>query len=118
VINVTETKKLTKLDFNGKEIVVNSEDTTVWNQIKVESEDGEFIINEGDTVQFVTNSGEVKQGLAIKLSGKKEKVKIKVAFDDEHDETWGICSIKEDTLKVVGDKEKDIEEDDVDEDEE
>lgn len=101
MINVTETTKLTKLEVNGKEYIVNSEDTTNWTRIKIENEDSEFIINEGDTVQFVTNSGEVKQGLAAKLSGQKEKVKIKLVFDDEHSETWGICSIKEGTLKVI-----------------
>ena len=100
MINVLETKKLTKLDFNGKEIVVNSEDTTVWNQVTIENKDDEIVLNEGDTVRFTTESGELKEGLVIKLSGKKEKVKIKIAFNDEHEETWGICSIKEGSLEI------------------
>ena len=106
MINVLETKKLTKLDFNGKEIVVNSEDTTVWNQVKFETKDEEIILDEGNTVRFVTESGEVKEGLVIKLSGKKEKVKITIAFNDEHEETWGICSIKEGSLKILNNDEE------------
>lgn len=101
MINVTETKKLTKLDFNGKEIVVNSEDTEVWVRITIDGENNEIILNEGDTIQFVTNNAEIKSGILSKIGGKKEKTKLTISFDDEHKETWGICSIKEGTLKVV-----------------
>lgn len=107
MIKVTETKKLTKLDFNGKEITVNSEDTIVWTQIKVETDEDELIVNEGDTVQFITDGGELKKGMTTKLSGKKEKAEITIAFDDGHKETWSVCSIKEGTLKVIETVEKD-----------
>lgn len=110
MVSVTETKKLTKLDFNGKEIVVNSEDTVVWNRIKVEDDGSEITVNEGDTIQFTTDSGELKNGIVAKISGKKEKTKIKIAFEDGHDETWSICSIQDNSLKNLNAQDAESEE--------
>ena len=106
MLNVVETKKLTRLDYNGTEVIVNSEDTIVWNQIKVVTKNGEIIVNEGDNIKFITDAGEIKQGMTTKLSGKKDKVRITITFEDGHEETWSVCSIKEDTLKVINDEEE------------
>ena len=109
MVNVTETKKLTKLDFNGKEIVVNAEDTTVWNQVTIEDDGNEIVVNEGDNIQFITDNGEFKKGLVAKVSGKKEKTRITIAFEDSHEETWSICSIKDKSLKNLSEDEEDKE---------
>lgn len=110
MVNVTETKKLTKLNFNGTEIVVNSEDTIIWNQITIETTEGnEFIVKEGDTIQFMIDSGEIKSGMVTKLSGKKENVEISIMPDDGHKESWKVSLIKEGTLKVIKNETEDEE---------
>lgn len=120
MINVVDSYKLVKVFIEGKEYIVKAEDTSSWNVIKVKTDEGIIVANEGDSINFVTESGEVKKGNIVKLSGKKEKTKVKFVTDDgtDHDETWGVTSIKEDTFKVEGFEPIPVEDDESDENEE
>jgi hypothetical protein len=65
-------------------------------------------LNIRNGTENISTNNNRKKGIVAKISGKKEKTKIKIAFEDGHDETWGICSIKNNSLKNLN-KENEVE---------
>ena len=64
--------------------------------------DGNIRINEQDTVSFVTENGEVKEGTVSKIGGGKKDRKLQITTPDtDHEELWMLSQIKEGTLKVL-----------------
>ena len=64
--------------------------------------DGNLRINEGDTVSFVVDTGEMVSGVVTKICGGKNDRKLQILPDGEaHEEVWALSQIKENTLTVV-----------------
>jgi hypothetical protein len=105
VINVVESYKLIDLEIDGEEKRLKIDTKEVWNVFESEFEGNTVTVNEGDKISFVTENGEAKEGLVLKIKGKKEKTKIQfVPTSCEYEEIWSVMSIKEGTLKVLGDE--------------
>jgi len=63
-------------------------------------------IDEGDTIQFSIETGEIITGILTKISGKEEKTKLQIVPKGEQkEEIWSIMVISEDTLTVIEDEE-------------
>ena len=63
-------------------------------------------IDEGDTIQFSIETGEIITGILTKISGKEEKTKLQIVPNGEQkEEIWSIVVISEDTLTVIEDEE-------------
>ena len=50
--------------------------TDTFRSIEVDGKNGKTRIDEGNNVRFCTDSGEIIEGIVLKLSGKGEKAKI------------------------------------------
>ena len=69
--------------------------------------DGKVIrIDEGNTIQFSTETGEIITGILTKISGKGEKTKLQIIPKEEQkEEIWSIMVISENTLTVIENEE-------------
>ena len=103
MVNVTENYKLMEID--GEEKKVNTSEA--WNVFEFEYEDKITTVNEGDTIEFVVESGELKTGVILKASGKGEKTKIKIVpTNTPCEEIWSVMDIQEGTFKVIKKREE------------
>jgi hypothetical protein len=84
-----------------------------FKSIIVLNEDGEQIrIDEGNAVEFVTESGQAVTGTVMKIQGKGDKTKLQILPKmGEHEEIWSVVSMAEiwsvvsmaeGTLKLAG----------------
>jgi hypothetical protein len=111
LINVSNTYKLIDILIDGEYKTVRINPSDAWGVMEVETEDGVLTVNEGDKIEFVTETGEPKQGLLTKIKGKGEKTKLQfVREDSECEEIRSVLTIKEDTLKLVKKENEDTEE--------
>ena len=63
-------------------------------------------IDEGDTIQFSIETGEIITGILTKISGKEEKTKLQIIPKEEQkEEIWSIMVISENTLTVIENEE-------------
>ena len=70
--------------------------------IVLDEEENPILVSEGDKIEFVLESGEVKKGTVTKLNGKNEKLKIQMLNEEKtHEEIWPIISMAEGSLKLV-----------------
>ena len=66
----------------------------------------EVRIDEGDFIQFATETGELITGRVTKISGKGEKTKLQIVpKDSQKEEIWSVMVMSEDSLIVVEDEE-------------
>lgn len=74
-----------------------------FRSVVIEGKSGEPLrINEGDSIKFNTEQGELVAGVITKLSGKGEKVKIQIIpVGAEREEIWNIYTIAEGSLEVT-----------------
>jgi hypothetical protein len=101
MINVSDNYKLVNMEIDGEERVERL-DEKPWNVMTVEFDGKETVVQEGDEIQFVVETGEIIEGVVNKISGKGEKTKLQInPFGKEYETIWSIISIKEGTLKVI-----------------
>jgi hypothetical protein len=101
MINVVDNYKLVNMEIDGEERTERL-DEKPWNVMTVEFDGKETVIQEGDEIQFVVETGEIIEGVVNKISGKGEKTKLQInPFGKEYETIWSIVSIKEGTLKVI-----------------
>jgi hypothetical protein len=113
MINVTDSYKLLKIEVDGVERVFKVNTSEAWNVLEVEIDGKTVVINEGDEVKFMTESGSIKTGTVIKLGGKGEKAKITIAPTGINcEETWSVMSITDNQLTVLGEDDENNTEDD------
>jgi formylmethanofuran dehydrogenase subunit D len=81
--------------------------TDTFRSIEVAKEDGNKLrIDEGNPIRFVTEQGEIIEGIVTKLSGKGDKAKIQIIPNGAvAEQIWSVLTIKEGTLEVVAEKE-------------
>ena len=59
-------------------------------------------IDEGDFIQFATETGEIIKGKVTKISGKGEKTKLQIVpKDSQKEEIWSVIVMAEDSLTVI-----------------
>ena len=59
-------------------------------------------IDEGDLINFATETGESITGRVTKISGKGEKTKLQIVpKDSQKEEIWSVVVISEDSLSVI-----------------
>lgn len=106
MINVTDSYKLLKIEVDGKERIFKVNTSEAWNVLEAEIDGKTIVINEGDEVKFMTESGSIKTGTVIKLGGKAEKAKITIAPTGINcEETWSVMSITDNQLSVFSEDE-------------
>ncbi len=91
--------------------------TNPYKNIEIEDKNGDvLVIGEGDMVEFALEStGEVIKGAITKFALKNEKLKIQIFNPKKNcEEIWSIVLIKEGSLKLVEEIEKDDNDDDLD----
>ena len=76
--------------------------TDTFRSIEVEGKEGKLRIDEGDTIRFNTEQGELVQGTVTKLSGKGEKAKVQIIpVGAEREEIWSFGVVMEGSLEVM-----------------
>lgn len=74
----------------------------VFKSFEVKGSDGTIRIDEGDDIQFCTESGEIVKGFVTKISGKGEKAKIQIIPNGaDKEEIWQLAVMAEGSLKLV-----------------
>ena len=64
-------------------------------------------IDEGNLINFATETGESITGRVTKISGKGEKTKLQIVpKDSQKEEIWSVMFIADDSLKVVEDEDE------------
>jgi hypothetical protein len=77
-------------------------ETDTFRSIILGSSKGEIRVDEGDKIKFVTENGEEKIGVVMKISGKGEKAKLQIMpQNSECEEVWSVLVMKEDTLEII-----------------
>lgn len=105
MLNVLDGYKLINLEIDGEERALRINTSEAWNVLEVEVNGKTIVVNEGDTISFIVESGEVVEGTVTKLKGKNEKAKIQIApLGQFKEEIWDVLSIKENSLKVINSK--------------
>ena len=107
MVNVSDNYKLINLEVDGEDRIIQINTSDAWNVMEIQFEGKTIVINENDTIEFVVDSsGELKTGILTKITGKGDKTKIQVRpllMDCE--EIWSIISIREGSFKVITDEE-------------
>jgi len=112
MINITDSYKLLKIEVDGVERIFKVNTSEAWNVLEAEIEGKTIVINEGDEVKFMTESGSIKTGTVIKLGGKAEKAKITIAPTGINcEETWSVMSITDNQLSVFNEDDENEEDD-------
>ena len=101
MINVTNSYKLIDMNIDGKEKTLKVDPKEAWNVFEVEFDGNTIKVQEGDKISFITENSEIKEGLILKVKGKKEKTKLQIVPTGMDYEIWSVLSIKEGTLKVL-----------------
>jgi len=102
MINVTNSYKLIDMNIDGKEKTLKVDPKEAWNVFEVEFDGNTIKVQEGDKISFITENSEIKEGLILKVKGKKEKTKLQIVPTGmDYEEIWSVLSIKEGTLKVL-----------------
>jgi hypothetical protein len=110
MIKVSDSYKLLKINVDGVERIFKVNTSDAWNVLEVEIDSKVVVINEGDEVKFMTESGAIKTGTVIKLGGKGEKAKITIAPTGINcEETWSVMSITDNQLQVISESSDDME---------
>lgn len=77
--------------------------TDTFRSVEVATEDYKPLrIDEGDTIRFTTDDGEVVEGHVDKISGKGEKVKFEITRERASwSEIWSVVAMQEGSLEVL-----------------
>ena len=80
--------------------------TSAFKSFEIMKEGKVVRIDEGDTIQFSIETGEIITGILTKISGKEEKTKLQIVPKGEQkEEIWSIMVISENTLTVIENEE-------------
>lgn len=80
--------------------------TDVFKSVEVLNGSKVIRIDEGNLINFATETGESITGRVTKISGKGEKTKLQIVpKDSQKEEIWSVMVMSEDSLIVVEDEE-------------
>ena len=80
--------------------------TDVFKSVEVLNGSKIIRIDEGNLINFATETGESITGRVTKISGKGEKTKLQIVpKDSQKEEIWSVMVMSEDSLIVVEDEE-------------
>jgi len=81
--------------------------TDAFKSVEVLKGDNVIRIDEGDLINFATETGESITGRVTKISGKGEKTKLQIVpKDSQKEEIWSVLVMAEDSLSVVNNEDK------------
>lgn len=81
--------------------------TDAFKSVEVLKGDNVIRIDEGDLINFATETGESITGRVTKISGKGEKTKLQIVpKDSQKEEIWSVLVMAEDSLIVVNNEDK------------
>ena len=81
--------------------------TDAFKSVEVLKGDNVIRIDEGDLINFATETGESITGRVTKISGKGEKTKLQIVpKDSQKEEIWSVLVMAEDSLTVVNNEDK------------
>jgi hypothetical protein len=102
MVNISKNYKRIELEIDGKVQIVPIKTSEAWNVFEFDFDGNTYEVNENDTVSFVTESGEKKNGIITKILGTKEKTKVQIIPTGmECEEIWSVMSIKDGTFRVI-----------------
>lgn len=103
MVKVDNSYKLLETMVNGQVVTIKINTSDAWNAFDYVYDGQKGTVNEGDDIEFITESGEQIKGNVVKISGKNEKTRIQIVPEGcDCEQIWSVVSIKDGTLKVVG----------------
>jgi len=102
MLEVVDNYKLIDVEIDGVKKTLQIDTKDAWGVMEVQSGDKVIKVNELDEIEFITETGEKKQGTVNKITSSGEKTKFQIQPTGmDYEEIWSVKSVKSGTLKIL-----------------